>query len=67
MRCKLAVKKGFKNISIDLSDRGRRTGPVKRELEEIVKLPVTHISCYALTYEKGYPLFMSVQNESLLR
>jgi oxygen-independent coproporphyrinogen-3 oxidase len=37
----------------------------KSELEEAVKLPVNHISCYSLTYEKGTPLFKALVNKSI--
>lgn len=62
-----AAKKGFKNISVDLifGVWGERPDIWKRDLEEAVKLPVTHISCYSLTYEKGTPLFQAVENGSV--
>jgi len=62
-----AAKKGFKNISIDLifGVWGERPDIWKRDLEEALKLPVTHISCYSLTYEKDTPLFQAVKNGSV--
>ena len=64
----LAAKKGFKNIGIDLIFGVWDEGPEawKRELEEVARLPITHVSCYSLTYEKGTPLFLSVKNKSVL-
>ena len=63
----LAAKKGFKNISIDMifGVWGETVDGWKKELEEAVMLPVTHISCYSLTYEKGTPLYSAVQKGSV--
>ncbi|MFA6078973.1 MAG: radical SAM family heme chaperone HemW [Candidatus Omnitrophota bacterium] len=63
----LADRKGFKNISIDLiygvwDEDGEAW---KEELEEVVKLPVKHISCYGLTYEKETPLFEALKSGSV--
>ena len=32
----------------------------------MAKLPVTHVSCYSLTYEKGTPIFSALENQSIL-
>jgi oxygen-independent coproporphyrinogen-3 oxidase len=60
----LSSKKGFNNISADMIygawDEDEEGW--KEELEEVTKLPVTHISCYALTYEKATPLFNALKN-----
>lgn len=63
----LAAKKGFKNISIDLMFGiwGEDIASWKKELEEAVRLPITHVSCYELTYEKGTPLFSALKNKSI--
>ncbi len=55
----MAKSAGFNNISIDLifGIWNESPGDWKEELEKAVTLPVTHISCYGLTYEKGTPLF----------
>lgn len=55
----LSRKKGFKNIGIDLifGVPGETLEDYSRDLERAVEMPVTHISCYCLTYEKGTPLF----------
>ena len=63
----VAAKRGFKNISIDLifGVWGEDPAAWKKELSGIAKLPVAHVSCYALTYEKGTPLFLAVKNGSV--
>lgn len=63
----LAAKNGFKNISVDLifGVWGEDPDAWKKELEEVVKMPVAHISCYALTYEKSTPLFEALNNRSV--
>lgn len=65
----LAAKKGVKNIGIDLifGVWGEDPDAWARELEEAVRLPITHVSCYELTYEKGTPLFLSAANKSVAR
>lgn len=58
---------GFNNISIDLIfglwDQDLESW--KRELEEAVKLPVEHISLYALSYEKNTDLFRKLKQGQL--
>ncbi|MCX5686985.1 MAG: radical SAM family heme chaperone HemW [Candidatus Omnitrophica bacterium] len=63
----LAESAGFKNISVDLifGVWGEKMKIWKRELEEVVLLPITHVSCYELTYERGTPLFAALANKSL--
>lgn len=63
----MAAKKGFKNISIDLifGVWGEGAEDWARDVAEAVRLPVTHISCYSLTYEKGTPLFRALQEKSV--
>jgi len=60
-----AQRIGFENISIDLifGLSGEKPEKWKKELEEAVRLPVKHISCYELTYEKGTPLFGMLENK----
>lgn len=55
----LSRKKGFKNIGIDLifGAPGETLEDYSRDLKRAAEMPVTHISCYCLTYEKGTPLF----------
>ena len=50
-----AKRGGFTNIGIDLiyGVPGERFSEWKKELTEVVKLPVKHISCYSLICEKG--------------
>lgn len=64
---RLAVKKGFKNISTDLifGVWGEGIEAWRRDVAEAVKLPVTHISCYSLSYENGTPLFQAAANRSV--
>lgn len=59
----VAEKKGFKNISIDLifGSSGEDINCWKKDLKEAVLLPVTHLSCYSLTYERDTPLLKSVK------
>lgn len=63
-----AVKAGFRNISIDLMFGvwGEDIEGWKKELEAVVKLPATHVSCYELTYEKDTPLFAALANKSVM-
>lgn len=63
----LASKRGFKNIGIDLifGVWEENIEAWKKEIEEAVKLPLTHISSYSLTYEKSTPLFEAVKNGSV--
>ncbi|MCX5679657.1 MAG: radical SAM family heme chaperone HemW [Candidatus Omnitrophica bacterium] len=62
-----ASKIGFDNISIDLIFGlcGEKPEKWKRELEEAVRLPAKHISCYELTYESGTPLFGMLENRAI--
>lgn len=55
----LAQNAGFENISIDLIFGVWNETPEdwRRELRKAARLPIKHISCYSLTYEKGTPLF----------
>ena len=59
----LAKKGGFSNISIDLifGIWAEVFKEWQRELKEVVELPVTHISTYALTYERTTPLFKKLK------
>lgn len=63
-----AAKNGFKNISIDLIFGTWLESPEgwKDEIGDIGKLPVTHVSCYGLTYERGTPLFQALKNKSVI-
>ncbi len=63
----LAQRRGFKNISVDLifGVWGETIEAWKRELDNITRLPVNHVSCYELTYEKGTPLYSAVINKSV--
>jgi len=63
-----AAKDGFTDLSADLiyGVWGEEVRSWERELEEAAKLPITHISCYSLTYEKGTPLFDALKNKSIM-
>jgi len=63
-----ARKSGFKNIGIDLifGVWDESVPDWERDLKAAVDLPVTHISCYGLTYEKGTPIKESVENGSIV-
>ena len=54
-----ASKKGFRNINADLifGVPGETFDECAAEFREAVKLPVTHLSCYCLSFEKGTPLY----------
>lgn len=62
-----AAKRSFADVSADLifGVWGEDLRSWKHELEDAAKLPVTHISCYSLTYEKGTPLFNALKNKSI--
>ena len=64
---RLAAKMGFSNISADIifGVWDETLDALKKDLDEILKLPLTHISCYSLTYEKDTPLFSAVKNKSV--
>ena len=55
----LSKKKGFGNLNVDLifGAPGETPDDCCAELARAVEFPVTHISCYGLTYEKGTPLY----------
>jgi len=63
----MADRKGFKNISVDLiyGVWGEDEDTWKEELDEITELPVKHISCYSLTYEKQTPLFEAIKSGAI--
>lgn len=63
----LAHRMGFKNISADLifGVWDETIDSWKKELDGITRLPITHVSCYDLTYEKGTPLAVAVANRSV--
>jgi oxygen-independent coproporphyrinogen-3 oxidase len=64
----LAARCGFDNVSIDLIfgvwDEDMRTW--QKDLEEAAALPVKHMSCYSLTYEKDTPLFEAARQKSII-
>lgn len=64
----LSRKAGFKNISLDLifGLPAQTLAQWKNDLKEAVALPVTHISLYSLTYEKGTPLFKKLKNRQIV-
>lgn len=63
----LAKKEGFKNISADvifgLSEESSESWA--KELEEVVSLPLNHISVYSLTYEKNTLFFKDLQKKKI--
>jgi oxygen-independent coproporphyrinogen-3 oxidase len=63
-----AERRGFKNIGIDLIfGVWDETTPVwKDDLKAAADLPVTHISCYGLTYEPGTPIKECVKNGAII-
>lgn len=63
----LAKRGGFKNISVDLifGVWGQSLDEWKGELSQAVKLPINHISTYALTYEKHTPIFKRLKSKEI--
>jgi oxygen-independent coproporphyrinogen-3 oxidase len=63
-RCR---RHGFTNISIDLifGMWSETLYSWEKEIKEAAELPVTHISCYSLTYEKKTPLWDAIANGSV--
>jgi oxygen-independent coproporphyrinogen-3 oxidase len=63
----MASKRGFKNISADLifGVWGEDIKRWEKEIDEIIQLPINHISCYSLTYEKDTPLFEALRNKDI--
>ncbi|MFH1505001.1 MAG: radical SAM family heme chaperone HemW [Candidatus Omnitrophota bacterium] len=63
----LAKKIGFKNVSIDLIFGlwGESLESWQRELEEAGDLPITHISVYSLTYEKGTSFYERMKKKEI--
>ena len=63
-----AAKAGFKNISVDLifGVWGEELPAWEGDLRQASQLPITHISCYSLTYEQGTPIKESVKNGSII-
>lgn len=61
-------KKGFQNISIDLiyGLPGETFKILEKDIIKITELPVTHLSAYMLTYEKGTSLFAKLKNNKFL-
>lgn len=64
----LAKSAGFENIGIDLifGVWDETLQDWKQELKKAVRLPIKHLSCYALTYEKGTPLFAEMQKGTIV-
>lgn len=64
----LAKECGFNNISVDMifGVWGQTLSSWENELKRIVKLPINHISTYALIYEKGTPLFKSLKERRII-
>ena len=63
---RLCQEYGFTNISMDLiyGLPGQTVEDFRKDMEQAVKLGVTHISAYCLTYEEGTPLQkMLLQNK----
>lgn len=62
-----ASKAGFSNISADLMFGlpGQTIEDVRRSVEIMTSLPVSHISCYGLILEEGTPLYKKVESGTL--
>jgi len=59
----LASRNSFINLNIDLifGVWGETINDWRDELAAAVKLPIKHISCYSLTYERSTPLFKKLK------
>lgn len=64
----LAVNKGISNISIDMifGIWNENADIWKNDLEKVSDFPITHISCYSLTYEKNTPLKKAVEEGRII-
>jgi len=63
----IVKKEGCNNINVDLMF-GIWTQDLKgwrQELRDIVTLPITHLSCYGLTYEKKTPLYGELSRKNI--
>ncbi|MDD4955663.1 MAG: hypothetical protein PHP17_06460, partial [Candidatus Omnitrophica bacterium] len=61
------LESGISNINIDLifGAWGETIKDWKKELETAVTLPVKHISCYSLTYERNTELFKRLKTKTI--
>lgn len=62
-----AKKAGFENISIDLiyGITQRKKGEWEEDLRQAIDLPISHLSCYALTKEENTILWKQIQQNKL--
>ncbi len=62
-----SYKKGFRDISCDLifGFYNESLNSWQEELAQAVSLPITHISCYSLTYEKKACLFSLLKKKKI--
>ena len=58
------VRAGFANISADLiyAVPGKSFAQWESELREVLSMPISHFSAYALTYERATPLFKDLES-----
>jgi len=58
-----ARRAGFTNVSCDLifGLPGKSSGVLEEDLRGLLDLEPDHLSCYALTFEEGTPLFTALQ------
>ncbi len=63
----IAKAVGFSNINVDLifGVPGQTAEEWQRTLEQVVQWKVPHLSTYALTYERGTPLYTLWQNSQV--
>lgn len=64
---RFALKKRFKNISIDMMFGlwDETVENCEKEIKNFVEFPVKHISCYGLTYEKNTPFFNLIKKKKI--
>lgn len=63
----LALQNGFVNLNMDLifGVWNETLDAWQKELAKAVKLPVKHISCYSLTYERSTQLFKKLKAKTI--
>jgi oxygen-independent coproporphyrinogen-3 oxidase len=56
----------FDNVNVDIICALPRQNEhnLAKNLNEAISFPITHISCYELTYEKGTPLYNDTKNKN---
>lgn len=58
---------GIDNISTDLiyGLPGQSVSDIDSDIQKLITIDITHISCYCLSYEEGTPLWRRLQNKEI--